>query len=127
MQYKTAELEGALLDAAVAKAERRDYTLEGYGKLSHLSPACWTDDNEPDEDLRTVRWYAPSSSWEDGGPIIERERISLEFDRDMWWAIHPEAPPIEGAEGWRVPGPTALVAAMRAKVASKFGDHIELP
>ena len=51
-KHKVSELEGALLDAAVAKAE---------GRLE-----AWWNTNE-----------AYSVEWSDGGPIIERERIEM--------------------------------------------------
>jgi hypothetical protein len=70
---------------------------------------------------------------EDGGPIIERERIAPQPERrgDIGneWADQPEP-----ALGWEVhvggrtiTGPTYLIAAMRAFCASRFGEFVELP
>ncbi len=97
MKYKVSELRGAPLDAAVAKAEGTS--------LPHGSP----------------RAYRPSMNWRQGGPIIEREAISLacSADRKVWYALPPET----GADR---SGPTPLVAAMRAYVASKLGEEIDL-
>lgn len=90
---KTAALTGTALDWAVAKADGEDYF-----KL----------------DL-----YAPSKLWEQGGLIIEQERISLiDQGGDYWQALC----------GWiETFGDTPLIAAMRCYVASKLGDEIELP
>lgn len=112
MKHKTSELEGALLDAAVAKAE---------GMIG-----AWVTD--PDTDL--TRNYRPSSDWRDGGPIIERERIKVEPHR----ADDPEGWDLESAtEDWYAEhpcdcafGPTPLIAAMRAYVTSKLGYEVEL-
>jgi hypothetical protein len=60
-----------------------------------------------------------STDWAHGGPIIEREQIAVYLNGEDGWT---------GEDGWkRATGPTPLVAAMRAYVASKLGDEIELP
>lgn len=68
-----------------------------------------------------------SASWAQGGPIIEREKISLRYGDGTWgvaeskWeASHPECLYVKH-------GPTPLIAAMRCYVASKLGDEVELP
>lgn len=91
--YKTAELTGSLLDAAVAKAEGVMF-LDG-------APS-------------------PAEEWVVGGPIIERERIALVHLGDAWLAECPN-------DGARAKGPTPLTAAMRARVARKFGETVDLP
>ena len=62
-----------------------------------------------------------SSDWSQGGPIIEREKIDLEF-------IGPGRVFKEGCmahfSGRGVHGPTPLIASMRAYVASKYGDEV---
>ncbi|KVC81366.1 phage protein NinX family protein [Burkholderia ubonensis] len=121
---RVAELEGALLDYWVAKADGKDPIIYG---------------NE-DDDVRghyvalssdTSRAYAPSSFWEQGGPIIERERIEVgPADTDGWEAIvcqrmehHPVLGIPTGIHLYKK-GATPLIAAMRAFVASKFGDEV---
>ena len=108
MKHKTAELEGALLDAAVAKAEGADWS-----------------------------WTSPySTSWEQGGPIIEREGITVmcntsSLGRPYWlWEAHVQAEFDGGTLEHSIAeaeGPTPLIAAMRAYIASRFGDEVELP
>jgi hypothetical protein len=106
VKHKTSELTGALLDAAVLKA------LLDSGEEVHT----------PGSPLRY------SSSWQFGGPIIERERIELFSPRsapdyNRWEARH--SPPGDIVRVYA--GPTALIAAMRAYVASKLGPVVELP
>ena len=68
--------------------------------------------------------WSPSTDWSQGGPIIERERISVISD------FH------EIEEGWLAEsyqgniqqfGPTPLISATRCYVASKLGDEVDVP
>lgn len=73
--------------------------------------------------------YAPSTDWAQGGPIIEREAISIaKVGRSLGDAIapHPECwcAHIDGA--YATYGQTPLIAAMRCYVASKLGDEVEI-
>ena len=111
MKIKTNELTGAALDWAVMKAEGLEPTIEPDGYL-HVG---------------NVRWQ-PSRNWCDGGPIIEREWISIECwpnesDEDMRWA----GACYEQRNLCEKYGPTPLIAAMRCYVASKLGDEVEVP
>ena len=60
------------------------------------------------------------TDWAHGGPIIEREGITIQQspDRDCCMA-HNESHAFEG--------PTPLIAAMRCYVASKLGEIVEVP
>ena len=67
--------------------------------------------------------------WEWFGPIIEKEKISLEHlhgagdaGEDVWVATRTEGPSFSEEQG-----PTALVAAMRCYVASQLGDEVDVP
>lgn len=95
-------LVGPQLDAAVARAERRGLSFDVRGE-----PAVCFVDGVP---------YAPSSNWSQGGPIIERERILVAPKRAEWRSL---------CGPWDVTGPTPLIAAMRAYVASKRGMTVE--
>lgn len=110
MKHKTSELSGALLDAAVAMAE-------GKKVVAHGSTFYYASASEP----ATVVHY--SSSWKRGGPIIERERITVQPWPDDWAALFygPCRAIIAIARGR-----TPLIAAMRAYVAAKLGDEVEL-
>ena len=96
---KTSELTGAALDRAVHQA--------------------WCEGACHDEPFPSY-----STDWAQGGPIIERERISLFEDVNDWSAKASIDHPL-----WdkRWAGPTPLIAAMRCFVASKLGDTIEIP
>ena len=98
MKVKTSELTGKALDWAVGTADQCD-----------LAPVAY------------------SSKWEFGGPIIEREGISIVLDWDVvgefsWGATRIEGPAVSEAQG-----PTPLIAAMRCYVASQLGDEVEIP
>lgn len=123
-KHKVSELEGALLDAAVAKAEGvAAYFIDG--KCCHTV--------YPDAGDGAIFPYEPSRQWSIAGPIIERARIAPQpetrGDIGNEWADQPEP-----TRGWQVrvggriiTGPTYLIAAMRAHVAGKFGEEMELP
>ena len=61
-----------------------------------------------------------SSDWAVGGPIVERERISTDWDSGTWNASSDKTPCYFSAQ-------SELVAAMRAHVYSKLGDTVEVP
>ena len=112
---KTSELQGPALDWAVAKCEGADeeYVLApDQFLLLH---------NESGSGL-----YCFSTDWSQGGPIIEREKISLECEQYSfeWCAYRPEYPEDRAFVDY---GPTPLIAAMRCYVASKLGDEVEVP
>lgn len=132
--HKVANLIDAKLDAAVAKAEGKEWGVgsmrgDPYTKLCFIKAPSQRFDQMPD-------WFCPSTEWSDGGPIIERERIVVTPDEGEWAAgllghIDPggDASPRWDPPGevplW-VTGPTPLIAAMRAYVMSKFGEAVEL-
>ncbi len=73
--------------------------------------------------------FAPATDWEQGGPIIEREKIAVRFEPECHWLFAPpEATWLANYNGvgeWH--GPTPLIAAMRCYVASKLGDKVDVP
>lgn len=118
MKYQTEELEGNALDEACAIAERRAYRRRNDGKITVSDPGTLGGLADV-----CIEGYRPSADWSWGGPIIERERIGLDaYSTVRWNAFHPQR--VEGTCGV---GPSPLVAAMRAYVASKLGDEVELP
>jgi len=106
---KTSELTGAALDWAVAKCEEFNIDI-------HAGMAL------------TIRgdgdWWNPSTDWAQGGPIIERECITVEH-AGVWIGRCWKAS--DGDEQIEIEGETPLVAAMRCYVASKLGDEVEIP
>jgi hypothetical protein len=141
VKHKTSELTGALLDAAVAMAEgAKGEVLDWDGKGLMV--------------FQTTQGllFRPSIDWWQGGPIIDRERIMLDWTKDsdsvdpyavIWMAtiyarvlgtirLIGKLQPGEIAlkdipKDVHGDGPTVLIAAMRAYVASKFGDEVDLP
>jgi hypothetical protein len=68
-----------------------------------------------------------STNWEQGGPIIEREGITITHYGNDWedaWSARKGDGHWKGKETY---GPTPLIAAMRCYVASKLGDEIDVP
>lgn len=129
MKHRTADLEGALLDAAVAKGLGMRYTSDvdqhvviphvprlGQGTPLAFYSVCLA---APADGLGPIRIFCPSTDWAQGGQIIERERIHLMARAGRWEAAQHHGPGIGS-------GPTLLIAAMRAYVSSKFGDEVEL-
>ena len=123
MKIKTKDLTGAALDWAVAKA---DENLYPKGDVRLLDGKVFTI--EPGNYEQSDKWqlYAPSTSWAQGGPIIERENISVGYQGhlgvpldSLWYATNRV-----DACGF---GQTPLSAAMRCYVAGKLGESVEVP
>jgi hypothetical protein len=103
MRIKTSELTGVALDWAVAKADGHD--------MDHF---------------QVVDAYQPSTDWAQGGPIIEREVISVVEHQGkdyVWFAWEKYAK----NRNCTANGPTILITAMRCYVASKLGYEIDVP
>jgi len=110
-KIKTSDLTGAALDGAVAKCEGVDYeTRDTYDGIGTLYEA-------------TVY----STSWAQGGPIIEREKINLEMQRENLWVAQKFAEPYYRRVTYTGVSDKPLIAAMRCYVASKLGDDVEIP
>lgn len=109
MTMKTSELAGAALDWAVAKCagitwEQGDLDAGEYGP-----------------------GFKPSTDWAQGGPIIEREGVTVSKEKGCWSVyFRDNLFEDDGSEHWQT-GPTPLIAAMRCFVASKLGDEVEVP
>ena len=101
---KVSELTGAALDWAVAKCE-------GMTIWEKTPAAMWAG-------------YAPSADWSQGGPIMEREAITVSQGSPVlgleWMACDRGSSCIQH-------GSTYLIAALRCYVASKLGDTVEIP
>lgn len=109
---KTSELTGALLDYWVARAEGWEVAEGRRGKI-------WRDAEGAAKCMRDS--WTPSNSWAQGGPIIEREDIVVERvktagDATLYFKAR-KYPQLETGDSY-------LIAAMRAYVASKFGDEV---
>jgi hypothetical protein len=125
MKVKTSELTGTALDWAVAKCEGFKYELYEHNRKK------W------ENGLYRPQHWQPSTDWAQGGPIIEREEISVEplytaGGLDCWQAYghnlryDDQGNYIQGSDN-RQYGPTPLIAAMRCYCCAKLGDEIEIP
>jgi Protein of unknown function (DUF2591) len=115
MKRKTSDLKDQALDWAVELAKGTHWSANGYFIFEG-----------PRRIDRSPEWRY-STSWAQGGPIIERENIEL-------------SPPFTSTDGMEFPtwgasirdkaymtAYTALGAAMRCYVASKLGDEVDVP
>ena len=116
---KISELEDTELDDLVATAENpmRDKITVDFRMV-----------------MANSKTWNPSVDWSQGGPIIEREKIHLLYcgEKKLWFAAPRLECDISDYHGeacidlsFCQSGVTALVAAMRCYVASKFGDEIK--
>ena len=107
---KTSELEGIALDWAVAWANG-NITIKNFSGVFYLL----------DGDV-----WNPSTDWAQGGPIIEREGISVLYQTGvrMTASINGQ---YEQSVGHRHKGNIGLLAAMRCYVASKLGPEVDVP
>lgn len=135
---KVTELSGALLDYWVARTDETwkrahemfpawtlDPTFSGVELISSTSgeQECILIPNNPFRQDRKP--FNPSSEWLYGGPIIERERITISpAYRGEGWGAYINGCCYESDDPDQT-GPTPLIAAMRAYVASKFGDEVQ--
>jgi hypothetical protein len=107
---KVSELTGAALDWAVAKCEgiSVEYVDDGITRCLLMQAGSR---------------FNPTTKWAQGGPIIEREKLSLLLiSKTGGWAARTEAYPPK-----YVQGDTPLIAAMRCFATSKLGDEIDVP
>lgn len=108
MKIKTSELSDVVLDWAVTTIEEPEALRYGVGD--------WREQRRSGRGEYPHRYH---QNWNQGGPIIERERI------DLQWVERKGSGPV-----WRTfhaDGPTPLVAAMRCFVASRLGDEVDVP
>lgn len=120
---KTSELEGAQLDYWVAKAEGLEPNVDGP-TIPGIGAVCRS--MLPNGEFGI---FSPCYDWRHGGPIIEREGITLMKEYNGWYSEARRCKRIDehDRENCDLSGhdPSPLVAAMRAYVASKFGDEVE--
>lgn len=121
---KVTYLTGAELDCAVAKALGIRWSYVPTDPEFGMRRALCVAETTPNPHIDGFPVFAPSSNWTDDGPIIQRECITIWPDRmnDVLYWTAEAGTPVVGASGQ-----TPLMAAMRALVASKLGDAVELP
>ena len=143
-EVKTSDLVGSALDWAVGQIdpmcaglrwEVRDGVMLGVCSGGEIdgSPACFVSEEGFVARFQIARktesiCYSPSTDWRQGGPLIEKcaptlTPFSMSFGGTQdYWVAQPwdeRALPIDG--------PTPLIAACRAIVASVLGDTVSVP
>ena len=128
MKTKTCKLTGVVLDWAVAKCEGLDL-FESEGWVYLFESEGW--DYYQENGKRVP--YRPSTKWEQGGPIIEREGIEVLCNLTLaqakafkqanpdWFACRKQR------RSDHFHSLTPLIAAMRCYVTSKLGTEIDVP
>jgi hypothetical protein len=132
MKHRTDELDGRLLDVAVALALGMTTRIRGGDGLPVFKGAQVPDGIDlgvAREDDEFGDDFEPSRRWDHGGPLIEREKIELEYDglTEDWRAVHPKHYSGKLTSFASAHGDTARIAAMRAFVKARLGEEIELP
>ncbi len=112
--YQTEELEGPLLDLAVANACK----IKAVIHLVDNAIAPFYECCVLAGDGRLQYQFIPSRLWTQGGPLVEEHRISLTERGDLWAADIRGICPVEA--------PSPLVAAMRALVLQKLGSTVRM-
>ena len=133
---KTSELTGHALNWAVAMAEGDKVYRPRLGRPSDWDKEAYLKDGSDDRWVVRVQnprvahfvdWtYNPSGDWMQGGPIIEREGISVMYRTGVRMIANINGQ-YEQTIGHRHKGNLGLIVAMRCYVASKLGDDIEIP
>lgn len=111
-KIKTAIIIGEALNWAVSTISNIDWDAEAH--------VVYVTSIEGDR-------YSPSTDQQQGGDIIDREYIETvttnRGNEELWEGIFPG----RGEDSGIGRGPTRLIAAMRAYVAFKLGDEVEVP
>ncbi len=135
---KTSELTGPALDWAVATAEGMSWwTRQNANWDTNLGYTDWVLDKDgvlksfyfDGSRSRAGHWevnetFTPSTDWSQGGPIIERESITVGPHQVKGEVVGFCALGLQ--TDWSY-GKTPLIAAMRCYVASKLGDEVDIP
>ena len=106
MKIKTSELTGSAIAWAVAKVLQL--------KIDDTEKNVLFYEGEP---------FLPDTYWNQGGPIIEQNKIDVMWGGDRWsaYTMTPDGQQLI------TEGDTPLIAAMRGFVAANLGDEIDLP
>lgn len=130
-EIKVSELSGTALDWAVAKCEGHSLYSDGIN---------WGFEKDGKSFVISSGWaenmtFMPSSNWAQGGPIVEREGITISSFYAQVNAPTPDFALCEWA-AW-IPrghecialqrGESPLIAAMRCYVTSKLGEIVNVP
>lgn len=118
------ELENADLDLAVAICENYSIIKDPMGFKTGIQSGFWIWEDGNNNNYKLIGHdYSPSTKFDQGGLIIEREQISISVFNQYqktWSAV-------SCLDTHKLNGETMLIAAMRCYVRTLVGDVIELP
>lgn len=121
VERQVAELTGNALNWAMASATGMDKRLESYNG-HHYVPGHCGESWSTSQYISSLKRWAPSTDYSQGGPLMDEYRITHGFDSGdggVWSA--------ELNDGTYEVGPTRLIASCRAIVASHFGTSVQIP
>lgn len=137
VELDTAALEGLALDWAVGIAEGLELELPdarlGRKSIVWCQPfKVKLDGQVIGHDKARHRW-APSTDWAQGGPLIDKYRFDLTYERHELVYAYPcdengsSAYAIQDDDHWPRYGHTALIAICRALVHWRLGAIVRVP
>jgi len=107
---RACDLTGAILDYWVARVLKLSLPLI----VEKPQPGCLVRESNGKD-----TFFSPSTNWEQGGPLIEQERLWLRPGINDWYSLTAN-------EDCYATGDTPLISAMRCLVLSKIVGE-ELP
>lgn len=122
-QIKVSKATPIQLDWLVAKCESSDGRLI---KLGGGWNGAFYIERENGPDSGGFHRFDPANDWAQGGPLVERERITLDLYESGEWLAQIWGDSITDSD-FEECGPTPLIAVCRCYVASKMGDVVEVP
>lgn len=126
MEINVNNLTGPALDWAVGTAIGKPMVIRSPIGRPSEPVKVW----EQVGDHGGVVWFAPSVNWGQGGPLIDKFKMSVMSDEDTCdfvasigtWRLFKKSHKTRWSRG-----PTALVAACRAIVSAKLGPVANVP
>lgn len=134
IEVKTAELDGAALDWAVAKATEWLEPFYGIGRIwADESGDLFMDSPDPDEPndvtelhhFNHIEAWSPRRIWSQGGRLIEKFGVNLMTCMDKSWQAKIWVDGVQVCLQRHKHEP--LIAACRAIVSAKLGDTVSVP
>ena len=120
-KVKVSEAQGVILDWMASQCNHRELRCK-YGEPTFNAKTKRVYETEGLQQIGVN--FNPSTNWSQGGPIIEREQISV-LEAGSFWGARPLQDGVRPTKDSY--GPTPLIAAMRCYVTNKLGDVVEVP
>ena len=135
MKIQVSDLSGSALDWAVAHATKAwEWAHEWFPTMTLDPTFLGVSDNAPGGSVSLIprnpmrqdsQPFTPSTDWAQGGRLIEKHQIEINWDgvdgKALWWnAAHQDIAQFQM-------GDTPLIAACRAIVAAKLGESVDVP